>query len=145
MAKISDVFAGGYVTAAELGSTHHTAVIFSITIEAMGRERVRKPILELTNAQGQAWPSALVLNKTNALRLAAAFGDDTDEWPGKAIELWSEPVSFNGETVPGIHVEPVLAGNGTTGPGRALSTTPRAGAPTWDTPPGNDLNDEIPY
>lgn len=138
MAKISEVFAGSYVTASDLGPTHKTAIIHSVTVDTIGRDRALKPILELVNSQGQAWPSALVLNKTNALRLAVAFGDDTDQWPGKAIELWAEPVDFNGASVPGIHVEPALNRAGALVPSKA------AGGPRWDQPPGK-LDDEVPF
>ena len=34
--------------------------------------------------------------------MVAAFGDDTDGWPGKTIEVWAENVMFQGRLVPGI-------------------------------------------
>ena len=50
-----------------------------------------------------------VLNWTNIQLVAQAVGaDDTDEWPGKKIELYREPnVSFGGKLVGGIRVRAV--------------------------------------
>jgi hypothetical protein len=47
----------------------------------------------------------LMLNKTNAGRLAAAYGDDTDTWYGKEVFLYVEQVSFQGRMVPAIRVD----------------------------------------
>jgi hypothetical protein len=71
-----------------------------------------------------------VLNKRNSLILASAYGDDTDAWIDKAIELWSAPTTFEGNDVLGIMLAPV--GNGAT----AALPTPK---PAFD----GDLNDEI--
>jgi hypothetical protein len=47
---------------------------------------------------------ALVLNKTNALRLAQAFGKDREGWNGAVIELYSEMTSLGKE---GIRLRPL--------------------------------------
>jgi hypothetical protein len=47
---------------------------------------------------------ALVLNKTNALRLAQAFGKAREGWNGAVIELYSEMTSLGKE---GIRLRPV--------------------------------------
>jgi hypothetical protein len=47
---------------------------------------------------------ALVLNKTNALRLAQAFGKNREDWNGAVIELYSEMTSLGKE---GIRLRPV--------------------------------------
>jgi hypothetical protein len=47
---------------------------------------------------------ALVLNKTNALRLAQAFGKAREGWNGAIIELYSEMTSLGKE---GIRLRPV--------------------------------------
>jgi len=45
----------------------------------------------------------LVLNRTNWDRIALAAGtDDTDEWPGVKVQLYTEPVTFNGKTAPAV-------------------------------------------
>jgi hypothetical protein len=47
---------------------------------------------------------ALVLNKTNALRLAQAFGKKYEGWNGAVIELYSEMTSLGKE---GIRLRPM--------------------------------------
>jgi hypothetical protein len=47
---------------------------------------------------------ALVLNKTNALRLAQAFGKNREGWHGAVIELYSEMTSLGKE---GIRLRPL--------------------------------------
>lgn len=40
----------------------------------------------------------MILNKTNAKRIAKLFTGETDEWKGKVVELYTEPVKAFGET-----------------------------------------------
>jgi hypothetical protein len=47
---------------------------------------------------------ALVLNKTNALRLAQAFGKNREGWNGAVIELYGEMTSLGKE---GIRLRPL--------------------------------------
>jgi hypothetical protein len=42
---------------------------------------------------------ALVLNKTNAATLSDAFGDESDNWIGKAVLLCAETTTYGGKTV----------------------------------------------
>ena len=65
---------------------------------------------------------ALVVNATNAKKLAEAFGKDRTLWPGNWVKLYSEPTSF--------------------GPG--LRTQPLRKATTPDKPSG-DMDDFIPF
>ena len=46
---------------------------------------------------------ALIVIKTNAVKLAEAFGKERTAWPGNWIELYSEPTSFG----PGVRVRPL--------------------------------------
>jgi hypothetical protein len=46
----------------------------------------------------------LVLNKTNAGRIADAYGNDSDGWTGQTIVLYEEKVEFGGNLVPAIRV-----------------------------------------
>jgi len=47
----------------------------------------------------------LILNKTNARKIAAMYGTDTDSWLGKEIVLAAEDVEFQGDLVKGIRVQ----------------------------------------
>lgn len=46
----------------------------------------------------------MILNKTNAKRIAKLFGGETDNWTGKAIELYAEEVKAFGEIHNAIRV-----------------------------------------
>jgi len=48
--------------------------------------------------------AGLILNRTNSTVLASLFGDETDEWGGKWIELRTEKVNFQGAMVDGVRV-----------------------------------------
>lgn len=50
----------------------------------------------------------VVLNKTNAGRLVDVHGDETDDWVGKEIFLYSEPVEFNGQMVRSVRLRCAL-------------------------------------
>ena len=71
---------------------------------------------------------ALVLNKTNAVKLAMAFGKESADWIGARVELYSEMTSLGKE---GVRLQP-------------LRTVAKASTPK---PPVNDpdLDDEIPF
>jgi hypothetical protein len=150
MAKVSEIYSGQFLTAVELPPGRRTtAVIFSAEVEMIGqgREQSQKIVLSLTSPQGRAWPKSIVLNKTNSMTLAAAFGDDTDAWAGKSVVVWSEPTTFAGKRVQGIRIDVASQ------PAQSTPTTSRAAAPAssglFGEGPGNrsgdDLNDEIPF
>jgi hypothetical protein len=52
----------------------------------------------------QGKEKGMVLNKTNANKIAEMFGDDTDQWSGESITLYEAMVDFKGQTVPAIRV-----------------------------------------
>jgi hypothetical protein len=72
---------------------------------------------------------ALVVNKTNATKLAMAFGKDNAEWVGARVELYSEMTSLGKE---GVRLQPL----------KTVSKTAVAPKPPTIDP---ELNDEIPY
>lgn len=51
----------------------------------------------------------LVLNKTNATTIAAAYGPESDTWTGKNIFLYSTKVDFGGNLVDAIRVRAELS------------------------------------
>src|SRR5262249_61112454 len=48
-----------------------------------------------------------VTNKTNLMLIAAAHGDDTDNWPGKRIVVYPDMVAFKGQVQEAIRVKRV--------------------------------------
>ena len=47
----------------------------------------------------------MVLNKTNARMISAAYGDETDQWEDQEIIIFSMKVQFGDEIVDGIRVK----------------------------------------
>jgi hypothetical protein len=58
-----------------------------------------KPVLYFVGKK-----KGLVLNKTNATKLSAAYGDETDEWAGKDVILYPDQATFQGRVVDCIRV-----------------------------------------
>jgi len=46
----------------------------------------------------------LVLNKTNATKIAATYGDETDGWDGKPVILYPDTTQYQGRMVDCIRV-----------------------------------------
>jgi hypothetical protein len=140
MPKISDVYSGDYVTAAELaGKGRVVAQVTKAEIESVGHDQTNKVVLSLANRSGQPWPRKLVLNKTNSLILASAYGDDTDAWLNRQVEIWSEPTQYQGKIVQGIRLAP--ASNGA-GPAIAMPPPAKPQASAASAP---IIDDAIPF
>lgn len=149
MPRVSDVYSGDYVTAAELPTGRRIpAIVTAVAIEAVGQEQQQKLCLELRNPDGRAWPRRLVLNKTNAMIMASAFGDDTRDWPSKAIEVWTEPVNFQGKIVQGIRLNVATSAPAANGHDNITQLPTPAAAPAPHARPGSvapDIDDAIPF
>ena len=101
--KVSDVYSGRYLTAAEV-SKPVTAMIEGVSFEEIGQDKQSRLILELKTPQGKSWTKGIVLNKTNANTLAEEFGDDTDAWTDCTIIVKAEKVQFQGKMVMGLRI-----------------------------------------
>jgi hypothetical protein len=138
MPSVSQTYAGQFLNAGELAplGQRRAAVVHGVELETVGQGGDAKNVLvlELVTASGKAWPKKVVLNKTNSTMLASVYGDNTDHWTGKPVELWAENVMFQGKLVPGIKVAP-----GATL--RPAAATPAQAAPA--TAP--IIDDEIPF
>ena len=75
--------------------------IFTVEIKEFDGDngKEKKPIVVFTNEK------RMVLNKTNANRLAEMFGEDTDGWLNKDIVLHVENTDFQGKSVPSVRVK----------------------------------------
>jgi hypothetical protein len=94
---ISQAFPSNYLKASDLQGRTVTATIESCELEELGD--ATKPVLRF---RGQS--KGAVLNKTNALNLAAAYGEDTAGWIGKSVQLSSQKVQYQGRLVDGLRV-----------------------------------------
>jgi hypothetical protein len=97
-----DLYGSKYLGAADLNGQRKRAKIVDTEVSDL-REKdgstKRKYIVWFETEE-----KALVLNKTNALRLAQAFGKSREGWHGAVVELYSEMTSLGKE---GIRLRPV--------------------------------------
>jgi hypothetical protein len=128
-----------YLRAADI-EADTIAVIARIAEEEVGRERTLKPILYFRGVQ-----QGLVLNRTNGSRLAAAFGDEMDDWIGQTITMFTEIVPFGADNVPAIRVRAEAAPKQK--PPSKTKTARAAQAPLSKDGRDDfaDLNDDIPF
>ena len=97
--KISDLYESRFLKASDLKGKEVRVIVAQVTLEAFKDDADPKPIITF-----QGKEKGMVLNKTNALRLSEAFGDDTEGWRGKEIMLYSEKVMFQGQETMGLRV-----------------------------------------
>ena len=95
--KISSAFPSDYLKACDLQGRAVTVTMSHVSMAEIGGEP--KPILYFHGKE-----KGLVVNKTNAGKIAEMFGDDTDDWTGGEIILYEAMVDFQGRTVPAIRV-----------------------------------------
>lgn len=104
MPLLKDLYPSRYLKADDIDEQggEVRAVISKIKMEEMQdpeRGKEDKPILYFLRME-----KGVVLNKTNALTIGAAYGPDTDGWIGKEVLLVTEMVTAFGETKPAIRV-----------------------------------------
>jgi hypothetical protein len=107
--KLNAMYPSKYLKADDI-TTDRVLTISAIKLEQLGEERETKPVLEFRECD-----QALVLAKTNALTLAAMYGEDSDLWIGKAITIYATKVPFGGRLVNSIRVRsdmPTVKSNG---------------------------------
>jgi hypothetical protein len=132
--KVSQVFSGEYLKASDLQGAEHSVVIADVQRKEF--DDGDKLLITFQNRK-----KSLVANKTNSNTISDAYGDDTDDWIGKEIVLYSTMVDFQGKRTPAIRVRPPA-------PRKPISqqATP---SPKVNPPPANgasaDMNDEIPF
>jgi hypothetical protein len=100
--KISDAFPSKYIKADDIGHHRLNVTVRIVTIEDIA-DKEFKPVMYFMGKD-----KGMVINKTNAGICAAVWGDETDHWQGKALELFAQPVMFQGRQVMGLAVSPVM-------------------------------------
>lgn len=96
--KISNAFPSKFLKAEDLQGGRYTLTIARVTIEEVN-EGESKPIVHFHNTK-----KGMVLNKTNAMNIGILYGDETDAWTGKQVELFTTMVPFGTQTVPAIRI-----------------------------------------
>jgi len=129
--RISNAFPSDYLKAADLQGRAVTVTMSHVDMREIGGEP--KPILYFKGKE-----KGMVLNKTNAGKIAEMFGDDTDDWEGGEVILYEAMVDFQGKTVAAIRIR-LSPRKG----GAAAIERPARSEPTQDDP--RTLNDDIPF
>ncbi len=94
-------FPSKYVCAEDLQGEVVPVTIARIELEEMPNgDGERKPVLYFGG-----YHKGMVLNKTNAKRIAQMYGSDTDGWIGHEILIYPSEADLRGETVPCIRVK----------------------------------------
>jgi len=98
--SIHDLFPSNFLKAADLKGQRRTVTITKITREEVGKGKERKAVVYFVGVK-----KGLVLNKTNAVKIAKVTGsEDYTQWPGKKIVLVETEVEFKGDLTPAIRV-----------------------------------------
>ena len=103
---VSDAFPSKYLKAADLGGKRYTLTIKLVTTEEIG-DGERKLVCYFQGAE-----KAMILNRTNAAEVALAYGDETDYWTGKQIELFPSSVMFQGRSTPCLRLRAIYPAAG---------------------------------
>jgi len=101
--RISDIFPSKYVKAADLQGRTVILTIKELVVEEMSNhanEKERKPVLYFERAT-----KGLVLNRTNAVAIAALYGDEADDWRGKRISIYPTRVKAFGSMQDAIRIK----------------------------------------
>ena len=96
--NINDVFPSKFVKSSELPKTPVRVTVERVVIEEVGQEE--KPVMYFKGRE-----KGLVLNKTKANIMAAAFSPETDAWVGKHVEVYATKTMFKGEMVDAIALD----------------------------------------
>lgn len=95
--ELSTVFGGDSLKAADLQGHEPTVIIASVEMKKF--DSGNKLVITFEGKK-----KALVCNKTNANRIAYAFGTNTDNWIGQEVTLFTDLVDFQGKAVEAIRV-----------------------------------------
>ena len=97
MVKLNDAFPSEYLKADDLRGQTVEVTIANAAIGKIGDDSRL-----IITFQGK--DKKLVANKTNANKIGDVYGDDTDFWIGKPVELYPSETDYQGKTVPCIRV-----------------------------------------
>ena len=101
MSTRDELFPSKYIKHSDLNGQELTVTIAGLDIEEVGMDKESKPVLSFKKAK-----KGLVLNMTNYDAIAEAYGEETDNWPGKKIVLYGDKARFGGKIVDCVRVKP---------------------------------------
>lgn len=137
------VFASKFLRGDDIGDGRVTVAIERIEMEEVGKAREEKPVIYFTGKS-----LGMVINATNWKTLRAMLGDETDDWIGQRITLYTAPVEFEGKTTMALRVLPKKPAAAAAQPAaRPAQREKLAGSvPNLDEPHDEaDGDDDIPF
>lgn len=146
--NIHDMFPSQYVSAYDLKKRHVTLTIVRVEAEQVERQDKKTKRMESVKVYVVYFLKAkkgLLLNKTNALTIAALYGDESDKWLGKAITLYPTVVNAFGKKTDAVRIEerePLAPVSGTDEPPDELNREGVPDEPEIDINAAAGLEDE---
>jgi hypothetical protein len=125
--KRHEIFAEKYLKCAHLKGKPATLTITAAPYETLKNRKGEEQKIVLSFAETK---KTFPLNMTNFNSVADMCGEDTDDWPGKKIEVYPTTTQMDGKMVECIRVRSPAQ--------RELPATPLK-------PPPPDEDDEIPF
>jgi hypothetical protein len=95
--NINDQFPSKFLKASDLDGKQVIVTMRDCIVESIGEDR--RPVLYFVGKD-----KGVVLNKTNANNIGDAYGQDTDEWVGKKVVLYTAYVDFQGKSMEAIRI-----------------------------------------
>lgn len=133
MPDFRTMYDANYIYAFNLGGKDVTLTIARVEaakVKNADKKEQKKPIVYFKGAQVSKelpYGRGLVLCKTNGKTIAKMYGNNTDEWVGKRITLFSAMVDAFGQTVDAIRIRPTVPK--ATAKGGELEDAPEVPAP----------------
>lgn len=123
--KMGEYLGKGFIRAEHLSNGPERAVIANVE-----PGQYERPDLELQDGR------KLGLNQTNLRTLCSAWGDESNDWIGKEIELYLGKTTFNNQDRESVLVRTISP---------RIPWRAKTGAPAGSQPRGKELDDEIPF
>jgi len=96
---ISSAFPSKYLKAADLSGEATTVTMTIVKSEQVAKSGDTQPVVYFREFQ-----QGMVLNKTNAKSISKLYGDDTNNWKGKKIQLFEAMVEYQGDVMPALRI-----------------------------------------
>lgn len=100
--NINETFTSNYIKASDLQGRRVQVRVRDVRNEVVGEQS--KIVLYF-----QGKDKGFICNRTNCLTIAEAWGPETDNWIGGALEMFSMKVPYQGKLVDGLRVRPLQA------------------------------------
>jgi hypothetical protein len=99
--RTKDLFPATFLQSADAKPRPIITTVSRMAQEEIGQDKKKKPVLYLEDQK------PMVLNRTNTEALEEAFGD-SDDWPGHKIKIYCVKTQYQGKTVDGLRIEPIV-------------------------------------